>query len=91
MTTISCVDPREQLATAWEETVTTREPVIFSQQGKEPVVMLPLEEWRSMEETAYLLSSPANAKRLLGALERLARGEGESFTMEELREKFNLN
>ena len=38
--------------------------------------MLSLEEFKALEETAYLLRSPATAKRLLGAIERLAQGFG---------------
>ena len=37
-----------------------------------------LEDFESMRETAYLMSSPANARRLLDAMERLESGEGET-------------
>ena len=35
-----------------------------------------LEDFQSLEETAYLLRNPANAKRLLGAIEQLEAGKG---------------
>jgi antitoxin YefM len=38
--------------------------------------MLSLEDYESLEETAYLLRSPANARRLLETIESLARGKG---------------
>ena len=40
--------------------------------------LVPEAQWRSLMETAYLLSSPANARRLLEAIESLERGEGEA-------------
>ena len=46
--------------------------------------MLPLEEWEGLQETAHLLRSPANARRLLAALNRLDSGEGEILSMESL-------
>lgn len=91
MTTISYTEAREHLASVWDQTVASREPVILSRRGSESVVILPLEEWRGIEETAYLLRSPANAKRLFESLERIDRGEYETFTMEELRDKLGLN
>lgn len=91
MTTTSYTKAREQLASIWDETVATREPIIISRRGTESVVILPLDEWKGIEETAYLLRSPANAKRLFESLDRLNRGEGETFTMKELSEKFNLD
>jgi antitoxin YefM len=48
------------------------------------MVLLPLEEWEGMKETAHLLRSPANARRLLSALLRFETGEGERMTSEEL-------
>jgi len=56
----------------------------MDRRGHESVVMLPLNEWRSMEETAHLLRSPANAQRLLGALKRLESGQGKSMTQTKL-------
>jgi antitoxin YefM len=38
--------------------------------------MLSLEDFQALEETAYLLRSPANARRLLSALMQLSAGKG---------------
>ena len=38
--------------------------------------MLSLEDFESLEETAYLMRSPANAKRLLEAIDALESGKG---------------
>lgn len=45
---------------------------IVSKNGS--AVLVSAAEWRSIQETAYLLRSPANAKRLLESIERIERG-----------------
>ena len=52
------------------------EPVIITRNGEQAVVMLSLEDYKAIEETAYLLKSPMNAKRLLLATEALNAGKG---------------
>jgi antitoxin YefM len=84
MSTITYSTARNHLAEVWDKTVSTREPVIVSRRGAESIVMLPLEEWEGLQETAHLLRSPANARRLLAALNRLDSGEGEILSMESL-------
>ncbi len=87
MSTISYTEARERLASVWDETVSTREPVIISRRGSESVVLVPLDEWQGLVETAHLLRSPANARRLLGALQRLDAGQGDTLTPEQLAGK----
>jgi len=84
MSNISYTEARERLASVWDETIATREPVIISRRGSESVVLVPLDEWEGLIETAHLLRSPANARRLLGALQRLALGEGEELSQNDL-------
>jgi len=84
MSTITYSTARDHLAEVWDKTVSTREPVIVSRRGAESIVMLPLEEWEGLQETAHLLRSPANARRLLAALNRLESGEGDILPMESL-------
>lgn len=55
-----------------------REETIITRAGHEPVVIVSLEEYESLRETAYLLRSPVNARRLLDSIERLERGQGAS-------------
>ena len=52
-------------------------PIIITRKSECPVVMLSLEDYQAMEETAYLLRSPANAKRLQDAIESLESGKGQ--------------
>ena len=51
-----------------------REPITITRNGHEPVVVLSMEEFESMEETLHLLSSPANAERIRQGLEDFEKG-----------------
>jgi antitoxin YefM len=52
------------------------EPLIITRNGEQSVVMLSLEDYKALEETAFLLRSPANAKRLLASIAQLTAGQG---------------
>jgi antitoxin YefM len=84
MTTLSYTEARDKLASVWDETVSTREPVVLERRGHESVVLVPLDEWQGVVETAHLLRSPANARRLLSALNRLEKGQGITLTPAQL-------
>lgn len=84
MSTISYTEARDRLASVWDETVSTREPITIDRRGHESVVLVPASEWQGLVETAHLLRSPANARRLLAALNRLDQGEGRELTLEAL-------
>ena len=58
------------------KTVEDRAPVLITRQNGEACVLMSLEEYNSLEETAYLLRSPANAKRLMNSIESLRGGNG---------------
>lgn len=87
MTTISYTEARDRLASVWDQTVSTREPVVIDRRGHESVVLVPASEWEGLLETAHLLRSPANARRLLAALNRLEQGEGQELSLDALAEK----
>ena len=87
VTTISYTEARDRLARIWDQTVSTREAVIIDRRGHESVVLMPSGEWRGMLETAHLLRSPANTRRLLSALNRLDQGEGQELTLDALAAK----
>ena len=76
MKAITYTAAREGLAATMDEVCRDRAPVIITRKRDRAVVMLSLEDYESLEETAYLLRSPANARRLLQAIESLARGKG---------------
>jgi len=76
MDTITYSDARTKLASTMKKVCENHEPVIITRQKAESVVMLSLEDFRAMEETAYLLRVPKNAKRLLESIAELERGGG---------------
>jgi antitoxin YefM len=53
-----------------------REEVVVTRAGHESVVMVSLDDYQSLKETAYLLRNPENARRLITAIERLEAGGG---------------
>lgn len=65
---------RETLAALWREVEENGEVVIINRRGHEDVALISAAELASVLETAHLLRSPANARRLLSALQR-ALGE----------------
>ncbi len=76
MKAISYTAAREGLAATMDEVCRDRTPVLITRKRDRAVVMLSLQDYESLEETAYLLRSPANARRLLEAIESLAKGKG---------------
>lgn len=76
MRTITYSESRARYAETLDSVVDDREEVVITRAGHEPVVMVALDEYESLKESAYLLKNPANARRLLTAIEELERGEG---------------
>ena len=69
-------ESRANYAATLDAVVNDREEVIITRAGHDPVVIVALDEYESLRETAYLLRSPENARRLLASITRLERGEG---------------
>lgn len=67
---------RANLANTMDRVCNDHEPLIITRNGEQAVVMLSLEDYNALEETAYLLRNPTNAKRLLAAAEQLTAGKG---------------
>jgi antitoxin YefM len=67
---------RENLASTIDRVCEDQAPVVITRNRDQAVVMLSLAEYESLQETAYLLRSPANARRLLAAVDTLKRGKG---------------
>ncbi len=76
MRTMTYSESRANYAATLSAVVDDREEVIITRAGHEPVVIVSLDDYESLKETAYLLRSPTNARRLLGAIERLESGKG---------------
>ncbi len=60
------------------------DPVIITRNRDQAVVMISLEDYESLEETAYLLRSPANARRLLDSISDLKESSGIKKSIDEL-------
>ena len=67
---------RAKLAATMDRVCEDHEPIIITRNGQQAVVMMSLEDYNAMEETAYLLRSPKNAKRLVEAIAALEGGQG---------------
>jgi antitoxin YefM len=76
MKTMSYTESRARYAEVLDGVTNDREEVVITRAGHEPVVIVSLEDYESLRETAYLLRSPTNARRLLDAMERLEAGRG---------------
>lgn len=75
MDVISYSRARQDLARLMDKVSDDRSPLIVTRRGGKAVVVLSLEEYRGMEETLYLMRSPANARRLLRSIRAAERGE----------------
>ncbi|EWH10903.1 prevent-host-death family protein [Catenovulum agarivorans DS-2] len=76
MDAISYTTARANLAKTMEKVCTDHAPVIITRKSESPVVMMSLEDYQAMQETTYLLRSPANAKALLESIAELEAGKG---------------
>ena len=76
---------RENLASVLDQVVDSQETVIVRRRGSRDVALVPARELAGLMETAHLLRSPANARRLIAALNRATQGKGKASTIEQLR------
>ena len=76
MKAITYTAARKGLASTMDRVCRDRSPVIITRNRDQSVVMLSLADYELLEETSYLLRSPANARRLLSAIGSLKMGKG---------------
>ena len=76
METLSISDTRANLKAVLDRVVADKAPVAIARAKGEGVVMISASEWASIEETLYLLQSPANARELLASIAELDAGKG---------------
>ena len=81
---------RQHLAMLMDQVTDSREPVLIRRRGREPVALVAADDLAGWLETAYLLRSPKNARRLLEAGERADRAEGEAMDLDEIRTRLSL-
>ncbi len=82
---------RANLASLCDRVAETREPYVIERRNGENVALISEAELNSLLETAHLLRSPKNARRLAAALERARGGEIPATSLEELRERMGLD
>ena len=77
MQSLSISETRANLKSVLDRVVADKAPIAITRQKGEGVVMVSQSEWESIEETLYLLGSPANAKHLMEGIAELNAGRGE--------------
>lgn len=76
MNAITYSAARATLADTMDRVCDNHEPIIITRNGQQAVVMMSLDDFKSLEETAYLLRSPKSAQRLLESIASLEAGRG---------------
>lgn len=81
---------RQSLASVLDRVANDREVVIVRRKGEKTVAMVPADELAGLMETAHLLRSPKNARRLLTALRRAVQGKGKPERLDKFRREMGL-
>lgn len=68
---------RQHFADVMRQVNDDRAPVVVTSQRGKPVVIMSLDDYHALEETAYVLRNPKGAKRLMESVEELRNGGGE--------------
>ncbi|WP_270375286.1 MULTISPECIES: type II toxin-antitoxin system Phd/YefM family antitoxin [Marinicauda] len=83
---VSFTEARQGLKALMDRVTGDKSPAVITRRGAEPVVMVSLSEWESIQETNYLLKSPANAAELRKSLAEAETGETHELTEDDLRQ-----
>ncbi len=76
MEAITYTAARQNLAKTMEKICKDRAPVIVTRKASNSVVIMSLEDYKALEETAYLLRSPKNTRRLIESVAQLENDKG---------------
>ncbi len=76
MDAISYTYARGHLTETMDKVCDDHAPIIIARRQRRSVVLISLEDYQALEETAYLLRSPTNARRLLESVAELESGGG---------------
>ncbi len=82
---------RANFAKLCDKAVDDREVVIISRRNSADVALVSASELSSILETAHLLRSPKNARRLISAVERARRRQGRAQPLDKLRREMGLD
>ncbi len=86
MNAITYTAARENLASTMDKVCTDHDPVIITRNRDQAVVMMSLEDYESLQETAYLLRAPTNARRLLESVAELNGAKKKAGVTKSLKE-----
>jgi antitoxin YefM len=76
MEIVTYSETRANLKAVMDRVVNDHTPIAITRQRGKPVVMVDLDDWNAMRETAYLLSTPNNARNLMESIAELDAGKG---------------
>ena len=76
MKSISYTSARSNLAKTMEQVCDDHAPIAITRKGEGAVVMISMDDYQALEETAYLLRSPKNTRRLIESISELEDGNG---------------
>jgi antitoxin YefM len=77
MKSISYTSARSSLAKTMEQVCEDHAPIAITRKGEGAVVMMSMADYQALEETAYLLRSPKNMRRLIQSVSELEDGSGQ--------------
>jgi len=83
MEVISYSQLRNSLKAIMDKAWADHDPVIITRKSGHHMVLVSLDDFKAMEETSYLLSSPKNAERLKSALQHSKSGNVKPFEIKE--------
>jgi len=83
MDAITYTTARAHLAKTMDRVCEDHEAIIITRNGQQAVVMMSLDDFKALEETAYLLRNPKNARRLLESISQLEEGRGKERRLSE--------
>lgn len=75
MNAITTKKAKKELDRLIDQVLADAEPMIILNNKNEKAVLLPLDEFRSWQETRYLLSNPANAEHLRQSISEVEEGK----------------
>jgi antitoxin YefM len=90
MTETTYTSLRQSLASVLDRVADDHELVIVRRKGDKRVALVPADELASLMETAHLLRSPRNVRRLLSALRRAQAGKGRPEPLDKLRREMGI-
>ena len=76
MEAITYTNARQNLAKTMEKVCQDHSPVIITRKKNDSVVIMSFEDYKALEETAYLLRSPKNTRRLIESISQLENEKG---------------